>query len=172
LAEIEKEVVYVQVDKSTTSTTKKDGDRDKTLANDCDNYDHTNHFSSPDVPLVTDNNYDTCDDYDHTNHFSSPDVPLVTDNNYDTCDDYDHTNHFSSPDVPLVTDNNYDTCDDYDHTNHFYSPDVPLVTDNTYDTMQSIEKGEENNYNCAHEAEKHPHVILDNDEYSVIEITK
>ena len=124
MAEIEKEVVYVQVDKSTTSTTKKDGDRDKTLANDCD------------------------------------------------CDNYDHTNHFSSPDVPLVTDNNYDTCDDYDHTNHFYSPDVPLVTDNNYDTMQSIERGEENNYNCAHEAEKHPHVILDNDEYSVIEITK
>ena len=124
MAEIEKEVVYVQVDKSTTSTTKKDGDRDKTLANDCD------------------------------------------------CDNYDHTNHFSSPDVPLVTDNNYDTCDDYDHTNHFYSPDVPLVTDNNYDTMQSIERGEENNYKCAHEAEKHPHVILDNDEYSVIEITK
>jgi hypothetical protein len=125
LAAIEKEVVYVQVDKSTNSTTQKDGDRDKTLANDCD------------------------------------------------CDDYDHTNHFSSPDVPLVTDNNYDTCDDYDHTNHFYSPDVPLVTDNNYDTMQSIERGEENNYNCAHEAEKHPHVILDNDEYSAIEnITK
>ena len=124
MAEIEKEVVYVQVDKSTTSTTKKDGDRDKTLANDCD------------------------------------------------CDDYDHTNHFSSPDVPLVTDNNYDTCDYYDHANHFSSPDVPLVTDNNYDTMQSIERGEENNYNCAHEAEKHPHVILDNDEYSVIEITK
>jgi hypothetical protein len=124
LAEIEKEVVYVQVDKSTTSTTKKDGDRDKTLANDCD------------------------------------------------CDNYDHTNHFSSPNVPLVTDNNYDTCDDYDHTHHFSSPDVPLVTDNNYDTMQSIEKGEENNYNCAHEAEKHPHVILDNDEYSAIEITK
>ena len=149
MAAIEKEVVYAQVDKSTNSTTQKDGDRDKTLANDCD-----------------------CDDYDHTNHFSSPDVPLVTDNNYDTCDDYDHTNHFSSPDVPLVTDNNYDTCDDYDHTNHFSSPDVPLVTDNNYDTMQSIERGEENNYNCAHEAEKHPSVILDNDEYSAIEITK
>ena len=116
--------MYAPVDKSTTSTTTKDGDRDKTLANDCD------------------------------------------------CDDYDHTNHFSSPNVPLVTDNNYDTCDDYDHTHHFSSPDVPLVTDNNYDTMQSIEKGEENNYNCAHEAEKHPHVILDNDEYSVIEITK
>ena len=122
MAEIEKEVVYAQVDKSPKSTTKKDGDRDKKLANDCDDYDHTNHFYSPDVPLVTDNNYDTCDDYDHTNHFSSPDVPLVTDNNYDT--------------------------------------------------MQFIERGEENNYNCAHEAEKHPHVILDNDEYSVIEITK
>ena len=106
MAAIEKEVVYAQVDKSTNSTTQKDGDRDKTLANDCD------------------------------------------------CDDYDHTNHFSSPNVPLVTDNNYDTCDDYDHTNHFSSPDVPLVTDNTYDTMQSIERGEENNYNCAHEAEK------------------
>ena len=124
MAAIEKEVVYAQVDKSTNSTTQKDGDRDKTLANDCD------------------------------------------------CDDYDHTNHFSSPDVPLVTDNNYDTCDDYDHTNHFSTPDVPLVTDNTYDTMQFIERGEENNYNCAHEAEKHPPVILDNDEYSVIEITK
>ena len=124
MAEIEKEVGYAQVDKSTNSTTQKDGDRDKTLANDCD------------------------------------------------CDDYDHTNHFSSPDVPLVTDNNYDTCDDYDHTNHFSTPDVPLVTDNTYDTMQFIERGEENNYNCAHEAEKHPHVILDNDEYSTIEITK
>jgi hypothetical protein len=34
LAEIEKEVVYAQVDKSTKSTTKKDGDRDKTLSND------------------------------------------------------------------------------------------------------------------------------------------
>ena len=97
MAEIEKEVAYAQVDKSPKSTTKKDGDRDKKLANDCD---------------------------------------------------------------------------DYDHTNHFYSPDVPLVTDNNYDTMQSIERGEENNYNCAHEAEKHPHVILDNDEYSTIEITK
>jgi hypothetical protein len=95
--EIKKEVVYAQVDKSTKSTTKKVDDRDKTLANDCDDYDHTNHFSSP---------------------------------------------------------------------------DVPLVTDNTYDTMQSIERGEENNYNCAHEAEKHPPVILDNDEYSAIEITK
>ena len=98
MAEIEKEVVYAQVDKSTKSTTKKDGDRDKTLANDCDDYDHANHFSSP---------------------------------------------------------------------------DVPLVTDNTYDTMQSIERGEENNYNCAHEAEKHSPVIIDNDEYSAIEnITK
>jgi hypothetical protein len=37
--------------------------------------------------------------------------------------------------------------------------------------MQSIERGEENNYNCAHEAEKHPPVILDIDEYSAIEIT-
>lgn len=100
MAEIEKEVVYAQVDKSTKSTTKKDGDRDKTLANDCD-------------------------------------------------------------------------CDDYDHTNHFSSPDVPLLTDNTYDTMQSIERGEENNYNCAHEAEKHFPVIIDNDEYSAIaNITK
>jgi hypothetical protein len=35
LAAIEKEVVYAQVDKSAKSTTKKDGDRDKTLANDC-----------------------------------------------------------------------------------------------------------------------------------------
>jgi hypothetical protein len=35
LAEIEKEVVYAQVDKSTKSTTTKNGDRDKTPANDC-----------------------------------------------------------------------------------------------------------------------------------------
>ena len=39
--------------------------------------------------------------------------------------------------------------------------------------MQSIERGEENNYNCAHETEKHSPVIIDNDEYSAIEnITK
>jgi len=59
LAEVEKEVVYAQVDKSTKSTTKKNGDRDKTLTHDCDVYDHTNHFSSPGTPLVTDNTYDT-----------------------------------------------------------------------------------------------------------------
>ena len=97
LAEVEKEVVYAQVDKSTKSTTKKARHEDKILPDDSDVYDHTNHFPSP---------------------------------------------------------------------------GTPPVTDNTYDTMQSIEKEEENNYNCAHEAERHPPVILDNNEYSAVGITE
>ena len=44
------------------------------------------------------------------------------------------------------------------------------ITDNTYDTVQSIEREEEHTYDCTYEAERHPPVILDNDEYSEVGI--